>query len=889
MTPRDRRFFRFPWRSRRQIESEIDDELDFHLAMRAQELSAGGVADSEARRRAEEEFGDIDLTRSYCRTMDQRTEDAIQHHDRMSAWWQDLRQAWRAIRRNPAFASIALLTLMLAIGANTAVFSVTRAVLLRPLPYGNPGALVSIAESPRRQAGDRNPLSAPNFADYSSSQHSLTGMAAWYSRSVTWRPSAGDPELLDILSVTPNTFEVLERAPQLGRAFAPDDARPGAPPVAILSWRFWQSSLDGDPGIIGRTITLNDLPYTVLGVMPKDFVLGNGIAMWAPFDLQREIDRAEITRKQFILKAIGRLRPGVTLDAAATDLAAISTRLSAQYPEADADRTASLVPLREAMVGDLKLSLLLLEAASALVLLIACVNLANVTLSRTMARRREMALRAALGAGRGRLIRQLLTESVLLAVVGGGLGVGLAMVVTRLLLAVEPGALPRTFEVKPDLAVLLFGLIISVATGIGFGLLPAIDAARADLQGALKEGGRGTSGGPRGERIGRALVVTQVSIAVVLVIAAGLLLRSFAGLLRVPLGFDSDHVLTAEVRVSGERYDSVALVNRFYDRVLQQIRQSPDVISAGATMKLPASGWISSGITVEGEPVESGRITEVGFLLARGDYFKTLHIPLLAGRSFDDRDAADAPGAVLVNQAAVKAFFPHGDPVGRRIRLGPDPNSPWSVVIGVVGDVREKGIAESPVPAVYPNHVQNTWWRSLVLVVRTRGDPQAAAPIIRQAVRDADPTLAVRNVRTLEDVLGLDLAARRFALGLITGFAAVALLLAAVGIYGVLAFSVSSRTREFGVRLALGATRGSVLMLVLKRGLLWSAIGLGIGLAGALAAGRLLESRLFGVGSADLATFVTVSVAFLLVVTVACLAPAARATRIDPMTTMRSD
>ncbi len=883
------KLFRFPWRTQRQIVDEIDEELGFHLDMRVRELTGAGIETHEARRRAHEEFGDLEFTRSYCQAMDQRTEASAQSRDRLSAWWQDIRQAWRTIRRNPAMATVSLLTLMLAIGANTAVFSVTRGVLLRPLPYGHPDGLVSLSESPRLDGSASNPISPPNFVDYRSGQHTLSGMAASFGRLVTWRPAAGDPELLDILSVSANSFDLLQRAPLIGRSFVAEDEKDGAPPVAILSWQFWQRSLHGDPGIIGRTITLNALAYTVLGVMPRDFTLGDRVAMWTPMYISGDLARPEVTRKQFYLNVIGRLKPGATLASANADLSTIARRLASQYPEADGDRVPRLVPLHDALVGDLRQSLLLLEGASLLVLLIACVNLANVTLSRTIGRRREMALRAALGAGRGRLIRQLLTESVLLALIGGALGIALALLGTRLLLTAEAGTVPGMFDIHPDASVLGFGLLISIATGIGFGLLPALDAAKADLSGALKEGGRGSSGGPRGERVGRALVVAQVGIAAVLVIAAGLLLRSFAGLLHAPLGFDADHVLTAEVRVSGERYDSTALVNQFYDRVLQQVRQSPDVIAAGATMKLPADGWISSGIVVEGEPTDPTRITEVGYLLARGDYFKALHIPLIAGRLYDDRDTPEAVGAIVVNQAAVKAFFPHGDPVGRRLRLGPDPKAAWSVVIGVVGDVREKGIDAPPVPAVYPYHAQNTWWRSLTLVVRTRGEPTAIEPLLRRAVRDADPTLAVRNVRTLDEILGSDLAARRFALALIGCFGAVALLLAAVGIYGVLAFSVSSRTREFGVRLALGATRGSVLMLVLKRGLIWSMVGLGLGLAGALGAGRLLESRLYGVAATDLLTFATVAAGFVVVVIAACLAPAARATRVDPMTSMRAE
>ena len=691
------------------------------------------------------------------------------------------------------------------------------------------------------------------------------------------------------MSVSPNMFDLLQVHPALGRGFiAGDDAR-GVEPRVILADQLWRRAFAGDSTMIGRTITLNDLAYTVVGVMPPEFTLGGNEVMWTPLYLESDLAHAEVTRKQHYLRVIARLRPGVGLAAAESDLRSISARLDAEYPEANAGRVAALVPLHQAMVGDLRVVLLLLQAASALVLLLACVNLANVTLARTISRRREMALRAALGAGSRRLVRQLLTESVLLAVLGGTLGTVLAVLATRLLLSLHPGTVPALFDVRPDAAVLIFAVLLSVGTGLGFGLLPALQAARADLRGSLQDGGRGSSGGPGGERVRRGLVVAQVGIAVVLLIAAGLLMRSFAELIRVPLGFDPDHVLTAEVRVSGERYDDPGLVNRFYDRVLDEIRGAPGIVGAGATAKLPLSGWVSSTLVAEGEPVDPTRLPEAGYFPVRGDYFETMRIPLLAGRTFDLRDSPDGTRVVVINQAAVHQFFPRGDAVGRRIRLGPDPTAPWSLVVGVVGDLREQGLDVPPAPAVYPDHVQQTWWRSLTIVVRTRGDPLTAEPLVRQAVRDADPTLALRNVSTFEAVLGSTLAARRFSLGLVSCFAGVALLLAAVGLYGVLAFSVTSRTREFGLRLALGATRRSVLLLVLRQGMTASILGVLAGIAGAVVGGRLLQRMLYGVGPADWRTFVAAVAGLLAVAVLACVIPAARATRVDPTASLRAE
>ena len=884
-----RRLFQFPWRSRTQIVRDVDTEIAFHLQMRVDELVATGLDADEARRRAREEFGDLERTRAYCRDVDARTDRGARFTDRLREWSQDATYAWRTIRRSPAFAIVSLLTLVLAIGANTAIFSVTRAVLFTPLPYGNPGSLVAVYESPRTAPSSRFPLSVPNLADYRSSQHTLTGLAAYTRTPVTWRPADGDPELLDAVSVTGNLFELLNVRATVGRTIVDGDAAPAAGPRVVLSYEFWQRAFDGDRSIVGRTITLNGLAHDVVGVMPRAFTLGKGEAMWTPFDLSRELATPEITRKQHYVRTVARLKPGVTLATAEADLRAIARRLEEQYPEANSGRSAALVPLHTDVVGDLRTALLLLQGAAGLVLLIACVNLANVTLSRTIGRRREMALRAALGAGRGRLVRQLLTESVTLAVAGGMLGIALAIGATRMLLGLNPEALPSVFAIRPDAGVLAFGLVVSIGTGIVFGLLPALDAARSDLHGSLKEGGRGASVGRGGERLRRGLVVTQVALAVVLLVGAGLLIRSFAELTRVRLGFDPDHVLTAQVRLSGERYDSAAFVNRFYDRVLDEVRSAPGIVAVGATMAVPTAGRVYSGITVVGEASDPARVSDIGYSLVRGDYFQTLGIPLRAGRLFDTRDDPSAPGTVILNEAAVRAFFPNTNPLGRRVRLGPDAKATPVTIIGVVGDTREQDLDVPPAPTVYASHAQNTWRSSMSIAVRTRGDPHAAESVVRRAVRSADPALALRDVRSLEEVLGSSLAARRFALGLVSSFAGVALLLAAVGIYGVLAFSVSSRTREFGVRLALGATNRRVLGMVLRQGFGWSLTGLVIGVAGAYAGGRLLTSMLYGVSPADATTFALVALGLIVVVVAACVVPAMRAMRVDPITSMRAD
>ena len=883
------RRFRFPWRSRAQLARELDAELTFHLESRADALVADGVPREEALRRAREEFGDIERTRAYCRDVDERAERETRTADRITEWRQDVKYAFRTLRRSPGFAFVSLLTLALAIGANTAIFSVARAVLLEPLPYGSPDALTRVFENYPGNPTETTPLSPPDFVDYKAQQRAFSGIAAIAGMgNVTWRPEHGDPESVTAAAIATDLLTVLQVKPLHGRNLSSDADQPGHDPEVLLSYGFWQRAFGGDLAVVGKRVTMNGQATTIVGVMPSNFTIGWGEEVWMPLDLSDDLARSTVTRRQHWVHAIGRLRPGVTLDAATADLAVIGRRLAIAYPQADSGRFALVRPVRDTMIGSLRPAVLLLQGAAAMVLLIACANLANLTLSRTIGRRREMALRAALGAGRGRLTRQLLTESLLLAVIGGAAGVVLATVATRALLALNPDALPAMFTVSVDSRVMLFSLALSAATGVLFGLLPALDAARADVHDSLKDGGRGSSG-RAGERVKRALVIAQVGLALMLLVGAGLLVRSFRELTRVRIGFDPDHVLTAQLRAGGSAYDSASAVNKFYDGVIGEIAQSPGVEAVGGVTILPTLGYVGTNLRIEGQPTDESNLPDLGYIAIRGGYLRAMRIPVVAGREFDATDVANGPLSVMINETAARRFFPKGNPVGHRIRIGPNPNGKWMTIVGVVGDVRAEGLDIAPKPMLVAYHREEAWDRSLALVVRTIGDPMMAAAVVRRAVKNADPAMAIRDIRTLNDIVGASLARRRFSLGLASCFAVVALLLAAVGIYGVLAYMVTTRTREFGVRMALGASARSVLVLVVRQGMGWSLAGILIGVCASLAAGRVLDRMLYGVTSLDPSTYIAVVAVLLAVVAAACVVPAARATRVDPLESMRAE
>jgi predicted permease len=829
------------------------------------------------------------MPRAYSRNVNNASDKAPRAADRLGELRQDAGYALRTLRRSPGFAIVSIVTLALAIGANTAIFSVAQAVLLKPLPYAAPGSLVAFYEGHPKNPNQRLGLSAPNLADYRTQQHTLTAIASYYTRIATWQAGNSDPQIATVTAVTANMFDVLGVPAWRGRTFAADEGADANNTKVVLSYPFWQTALGGDATIVGRTMTIYNRPYDVIGIMPRGFTLGAGEAFWVPFDFAGDLSNAAVTRKQHVYECVARIKPGVTLRAARADVAAISGRLDAEYPDVNSDLRATVTPLREAMARNVHDPVLLLLGAAVLILLIACANLANVTLSRSMGRRTEMAVRAALGAGRGRLARQLLTESMILSIGGGACGVLLAVIATRTLLAINPHVLPGAFEVGIDGRILLFSAAVSAGTGMLFGFAPAVSAARADLQGALKDRGRGGTGGRASERLRHVLVIAQVSLAVMLLVGAGLLVRSFREVSTVRLGYDPANVITAQLRVDGTRYDSSSAVNQFYDDVLGAIARTPGVVAAGASMSTPAQGKEYSTMFLEGAPPAVGAPPDIGYNMVRGDWFKALKIPLVAGRTFNATDTPDGPKVVMINEAAARTYFPGGNAVGSRVRIGPNPAAPWVTIVGVVGDMRDAANWEAPAPSIYDNAAQQTWWRSLSVVVRTTGDPLSVVPAIRAAVKSADPTLALRDVATLDEVIGESLSARRFALGLAACFAGLALVLAAVGIYGVLAYSVNARTREFGIRLALGATAGNVMMLVLRQGFGWSLAGLTIGIGGALAFGRLLASSLYGVSSTDSTTFIAVGLGLLVVVLVACVVPASRATRVDPINSLRAE
>jgi putative ABC transport system permease protein len=808
---------------------------------------------------------------------------------RMPDWLAELPQnlsySLRTLRHNPGFTAVALLTLALAIGANTAIFGVTNAVLLRPPPYGQPDRLVAVYENNVPDQSPRNQLSAADITDYRASQRSLTGLGAFAGGQYTYTDPHADPMVLLGLQVSADMFGVLQAGALHGRTFAADEDSPAKKHVAVLSYSLWQRGFAGDPSVVGRSITLNDESYAVIGIMPQAFSLGYREDLWLPLDLSPVLADANRARKFHNLFAIGRLRPGATISTARAYLLGIAHRLETEYPEANTGHLVTLMPLQTAMTGDVRPAILLLTAAAALVLLVACANITNVTLARTMARRREMAVRGAIGAGRGRLVRQLLTESVLLALTGGIFGFAVASIGTRFLLSLSPGTLPPLVHVSIGGTVLLFATIVSLCTGLAFGLIPALDGSRAELHEALKSGGRATGGGAGVRRI---LVVAQVALAMVMLVGAGLLVRSFDALQRVNMGFSSGHVLTAQLVMQKHRYDSLAVVNQFYSGLFARLRATPGVEAVGAVSGLPLRGSSTCSLMAERHPARLDQLPSVHCMGARGRYFETLRVPLVRGRFFSESDLPGNAVAVVINETMAQRFWPGEDPIGQRMRLGPNPSAPWEMVVGVVGDMRYEGMGQGPEPTAFEFDEQQPWG-SLGIVVRTTGDPARAEGALRGALREVDPTIGVQDVRPMDDILGSSLAARRFAMALISAFAFVALALAAIGVYGVLAYSVTSRTREFGIRMALGASTHSVLGLVLRQGLGWSLIGLALGVAGAFVAGRSLRAYLFGIQATDAVTFAAVACGLLAAVAAACVVPARRAVRVDPMQAMRED
>ena len=799
---------------------------------------------------------------------------------------QDLRYALRALRRNPGFTLAAVLTLALGIGANSAIFSLVNGVLLRELPYPEPARLMTVWG--HYPSTGRSTVSLPDYVDWREGTRTFAELAARYGRTLNLGGGEGfdgEPEQVASDLVTPNFFRTVGVALALGRAFVEEEGRAGAPEVAVLSHGLWRRRFAADPAILGRSVVLNGRPFTVVGVAPEGFRFLRDVDVWTPL----RVDMSTQRRSEF-LTVVGRLRPGVTPVQAKADMDAVARRLAERYPETNASWTSlEVLPLKEYLVGDVRRPLLVFSGAVALVLLIACANVANLLLARASGRSREIAVRLALGAGRPRLVRQLLTESALLALLGAATGLVLAVWATRGLQVAAARLVPRLDEVQVDGTVILFSLGLAVVTGLLFGLAPALRLAGGPLATTLRDGTRSVGGG-RLARFRSGLVLGEVALAVILLVGAGLLLQSFERLTRVNLGFRPEGVLTYGLVLPSAVYGDDAQLPALYERILERTRALPGVRSASMASELPMGGANYITFQIEGRtpPADVGEDLQP-FAVSPG-HFATLGIPLRRGRLLETGDAAGAPDVAVVNEELVRRFFGGGDPIGRRISVdGTGEGAPrWMTIVGVVGDVAQEAVTAAPYPQVYAPLAQSPV-RTVAVAVRTEGAPMALARAARGALAAAEPGLPPRDVRTLEERVGDTIAMPRVSAVVFSLFAAVALALAAIGLYGVLAYTVTQRTREIGIRLALGAAGSEVLRLVLWQGMRPALAGIVVGLLAALATTRLMGSLLYGVGATDPLTFVAVPLFLATVALAAIWIPARRAAHVDPMIALRAE
>jgi putative ABC transport system permease protein len=796
--------------------------------------------------------------------------------------------------KRPGFTVVAVLALALGIGANTAIFSIINAVLLRPLPYAAPERLVNVWSTRPSRGLTGNSVSYPDFADWRD-QNDVFEYTAGYNFTDFALTGDDNPAQIRGLVVSADLFPLLGAQPAMGRGFSRDDDKNGAPLTAILSHKLWQQRYHGDPSIIGSSLTLNSRSYTVIGIMPEAFrfpLQNDPVQLWTTFaaDLTPS-DGPTIAEQRgaHFLQVIARLKPDASIEQAQTAMATIAARLSEKYPDTNTDWGTSVRSMHEDMVGDVRPALLILMGAVGCVLLIACSNVASLLLARATTRHKEMAIRAALGASRFRVIRQLLTESVVLAVVGGALGMLIALWGTDALVAASGDELPRAAQIGLDPRVLGFTMLVSVLTGMLFGLVPAIHSSKTDLNEALKEGGRGTSEGGRRMSLRNALVTVEVAIAVVLLVGAALLIQSLWRLQKVDAGINPHNVMTFELGLPEVKYDAKKQ-SEFYRQLQARLSQLPGVEAASSVLPLPLSGS-NMGISfeIEGQPVERGQQPSSAFRIVGLDYFRAMGIRLLKGRAFDERDGYDGPATIIVNEAYAQRFFPNEDPIGKRIRPGISVETgkrPWREIIGVVGNVRYLSLKRDFTPEYYVPQVQIPL-DSTSLVVKTAGDPHSIVGAVREEVRAMDKDLPLFNIRTMDDYLSQSVAQPRLYALLLMIFAGLALLLTIIGLYGVMSYSVAQRTHEIGIRMALGASSRSVLAMVVRQGMLMVTAGIGIGLGVAYVATKVMAKLLFGIGAKDPLTFAAIAVIIAGIALAACFVPARRATRVDPMIALR--
>ncbi|HEX4807381.1 MAG TPA: ABC transporter permease [Bryobacteraceae bacterium] len=808
----------------------------------------------------------------------------------------DVRYALRDLRNARGFAVVAMATLALGIGAPTAMFTVINALLLRPLPFRAPDRLVALGESDTRRGNAEIPngsLSYPDFADIQARNRSFQSVAAYRDNDYT-ATGFGEPRHVQVENVTAGTFGLLGVQPVLGRGFRPEEDQPGHH-VVILSDTFWRAHFNADPGAIGRSIDLAGRSFTVIGVMPHGFqfpIRAEARDMWETFSRDAEGDSPMTTeRGNHSLEAIARLRPGVTLAQVNADMASIAHALASAFPNSNTYTGIGARSELERLVGNTRPSLFTLFGAVGLVLLIACANVANLLLSRATKRSREIAVRCALGATRIRVVGQLITESVVLSVIGGLLGIGVASELLGAILKLYPANLPRAQEIGIDFRVILFAAALAILTGILFGLAPALRVSSPDLTNTMRDGNRSTTAGSSQNRLRASLVVMEIALGVVLLIGAGLFIRSLDRLSHVPLGFNSRHVLTASFDLSETRYNSDQQ-DRFVRELMDRIRIVPGVVSAAGALPLPLNddGW-SVSFNLLDHPVSAANEPSAGFYVVAPGFFETMQIPLVKGRTFGVRDGRNAPPVMIITDAFAKKYFANEDPIGKRVKIGAGEgpsraNYKTREIVGVVGDIRTGNLKKTPPPAYYIPLPQ-LMWGPPVLAIRTAGDPTTLTPALHKLLSSMDPDAPLYNVRLMEDYLALDLGRARFETVILGFFAGIALVLTAIGVYGVIAYNVSLRTHEIGLRVALGASRAQVLRMVLERALTLAVAGIGAGLVAALALAHVIQSLLYETPPRDPLTYVVVCVVLAAVALLASYIPALRAARMNPIVALR--
>ncbi len=859
-----------------QVDRELTEEVSSYVEMLTEAKMKEGMNEQDARRAALLETGGIEQVKEEVR--------ASRMGSSVESFMMDVRYGMRSLLKKPGFTLTAVIALALGIGANTAIFSVINGVLLRSLSYANPDSIVMVRERDATERNPRNVVSPANYLDWQRQSTSFEHMAATVEQRVNLTGGRGEPEEIKAQFVSQAFFPALGVQPTLGRAFLPEEDTPGKELVIILSYELWQTRFGSDPAIVGKQATISGRQRTIVGVMPAGFYfLDNQVRAWMPMALDPAIDyRGKAGR---YLKVVARLKPGETVQQAQGEMTGIGKQLEQAHAKFNTGWSVNVVPIHEQVVGEIRPILIVLLAAVAFVLLIACANVANLLLSRAAARQKELALRAALGASRGRLVRQMLTESVLLALLGGLVGVLLAYWGIQLLIGFGPDDVPRLGEITIDQRVLGFTFGISLLTGGLFGLIPALQASRPDLNDALKEGSRGSTGG-RSRTLRNVFVITEVALALVLLIGAGLMIRSFVRLQSVETGFNPENVLTMRVQLPRKNYDEPHQILDFFKRAEERIAALPGVQAVGAISYLPLTGPAArDGFKVVGRPEPApGQEPGVEVPVITPGYFQAMGIPLIKGRLLDERDGKDSR-VLLINETMAKKYFPNEDPVGKQIIVS------WSEglvdeIVGIVGDIREGALNKEPETAIYWPHPREPY-SGMAIVVGAAGDVARLSGVVPKEIRALDPEQPVADLRTMKQVVAKSIARPRFNTMLFAIFAGVALVLASVGLYGVMNYSATQRTHEVGIRMALGATRADIMRLVVGNGMLLTLIGIAIGVVASIGLTRVMQSFLFGVGATDALTFIAVSALLIVVALIANYIPARKATRVNPVIALR--